>query len=192
MAWQQVLIGAIVGQVAEWVREHRQRPRQSPKGPPMADPDDNPIPEVIDTPPETERAPGGRLNPLNATEDMLRRAIDYAQFRTDQSVRRAVAEFRSAVEQQWPLASEKIKVAADRAVEQATERLEGMSKRLAEDVAARTSIVVDEKLAAADRMLRAHREEMSRQLLRLLIASGIVLLVVGVALILLAAYLFRG
>lgn len=184
-----MVIGAVVGQVAEWMRERRDRPR--PAGVGGLDMRDGQDLLESDSPPEGDRAIGGKLNPLNAAEDMLKRVIDHAQYRTDQSVRKAVSDLQQATERQWPLMSEQAQLAAERATELAAERLEGSSKRIAEDVAARTAIVLDEKLSRADALLRQQREDAVRHVTRLIIILGVVLLVMGAALIVLAAVLLE-
>lgn len=180
MGWQQMVIGALVSQIAEFMRK---------KGPRSAGARSAEGPSPYAEPPESDRAVGGKLNPLNAAEDMLKRVIDHAQFRTDQSVKKSVTELQQATERQWPLMSEQAQLMAESTVELAAERLEGFAGRLAENIAARTSIVLDEKLARADSLLTQQRKEAGRQMVRLLIIAGVVLLVVGAALIVLGAVL---
>ena len=180
MGWQQMVLGALVSQIAEFM--HKKGPRSA--GAHSAEGSSR-----YADPPESDRAVGGKLNPLNAAEDMLKRVIDHAQFRTDQSVRKSVSELQQATEQQWPLMAEQAQLMAERTVELAAERLEGSAGRLAEVIAARTSIVLDEKLARADLLLTEQRKDAQRQGIRLLIIGGVVLLVVGAALIILASVL---
>lgn len=179
MGWRQMVIGALVSQIADLMRKKGPRSpgAHSAQGAGHAEP------------PESERAMGGKLNPINAAEDMLKRVIDHAQFRTDQSVRKSVSELQQATERQWPLMSEHAQLMAERTVELAAERLEGAAGRIAEDVAARTSIVLDEKLARADALMAKQREEAGKQAVRLVLIGGVVLLLVGAALIVLAAAL---
>ena len=181
MGWRQMVIGALISQAADWMRSKGPRSVGAHSAPGAS--------AYADDPQESERAVGGKLNPLNAAEDMLKRVIDHGQFRTDQSLHKTVSELQQATERQWPLLSEHAQITAERTIELAAERLEGSAGRIAEDVAARTSIVLDEKLARADVLLTQHRKDAGRQAVWLLIIGGLVLLIVGAALIILASVL---
>lgn len=163
MGWRQMVVGAVVGQVAEFLRERKQNARPEtttarPGEPGVSD-------EVID------RAPGGRLNPLNAAEDMLKRVVDHAQYRTDQSVLKATEELLRKTEEKLPGVVSDIEAAGDRITERMSERL---------------STILAQNVVTLEELVKRQRAEAELQVKRMLwIALG-GLAAVGAGLILLA------
>lgn len=167
MGWRQMVVGAVVGQVAEFLRERKQNAKAHATVRPG---EDGNAEDVVD------RAPGGRLNPLNAAEDMLKRVVDHAQYRTDQSVVRAADEVLQKAEQRLP------GVLGD---------LEATGNRVSDRAAERFATLVSQNVSTMDALLRQHRTDAESQLKRLVLIALGGFATVGVGLILLAWALFR-
>lgn len=172
MGWRQMVVGAVVGQVAEFLRGHRPRPQASDG----AAGDTNGQASTDEPDAAGERAPGGRLNPLNAAEDMLKRVVDHAKYRTDQSVVKAADEFARKTQEKWPAFVSDLEAAGD---------------RVADRVVDRTNTVVTENIVTLDRLLDRHREQAEHQARNLIFIGLGGLAVVGAGLIVLAWALLR-